>query len=82
MGICACIRMNNICQKYVNINDLENSYSNERILNNSILDNKSRNKNIELNVQNYNKSTGNVTYERSYELNMLNEQIQKNMQIN
>jgi hypothetical protein len=73
MGICACIRMNNICQKYVNINDLENSYSNERILNNSILDNKSRNKNIELNVQNYNKSTGNVTYERSYELNMLNE---------
>ena len=73
MGICACIRMNNICQKYVNINDLENSYSNERILNNSILDNKSRNKNIELNVHNYNKSTGNVTYERSYELNMLNE---------
>ena len=73
MGICACIRMNNICQKYVNINDLEKSYSNERILNNSILDNKSRNKNIELNVQNYNKSTGNVTYERSYELNMLNE---------
>ena len=73
MGICACIRMNNICQKYVNINDLENSYSNERRLNNSILDNKSRNKNIELNVQNYNKSTGNVTYERSYELNMLNE---------
>ena len=73
MGICACIRMNNICQKYVNINDLEKSYSNERRLNNSILDNKSRNKNIELNVQNYNKSTGNVTYERSYELNMLNE---------
>ena len=73
MGICACIRMNNICQKYVNINDLEKSYSNERILNNSILDNKSRNKNIELNVHNYNKSTGNVTYERSYELNMLNE---------
>ena len=73
MGICACIRMNNICQKYVNINDLEKSYSNERILNNSILDKKSRNNNIDLNFKNYNKSTGNVTYERSYELNMLNE---------
>ena len=73
MGICACIRMNNICQKYVNINDLEKSYSNERILNNSILDNKSRNHNNELNLKNNNKSTGNVTYERSYELNMLNE---------
>jgi hypothetical protein len=73
MGICGCIKMNNIGQKYVNINDLDNLYSNDRILNNSILDKKSRNNNIDLNFKNYNKSTGNVTYERSYELNMLNE---------
>ena len=73
MGICGCIKMNNIGQKYVNINDLDNLYSNDRIINNSILDKKSRNNNIDLNFKNYNKSTGNVTYERSYELNMLNE---------
>ena len=73
MGICGCIKMNNIGQKYININDLDNLYSNEKILNNSISDNKSRNHNNELNLKNNNKSTGNVTYERSYELNMLNE---------
>ena len=73
MGICGCIKMNNIGQKYININDLDNLYSNDRIINNSILDKKSRNNNIDLNFKNYNKSTGNVTYERSYELNMLNE---------
>ena len=73
MGICGCIKMNNIGQKYVNINDLDNLYSNDRILNNSILDKKSRNNNIDLNFKNYNKSTGNITSERSYELNMLNE---------
>ena len=73
MGICGCIKMNNIGQKYININDLDNLYSNEKILNNSISDSKSRNHNNELNLKNNNKSTGNVTYERSYELNMLNE---------
>ena len=55
MGNCVCINSKNIGQKYININELGISDSNERLRNNSQLDYKSRNKNIEINVQNYKK---------------------------
>ena len=73
MGNCVCINSKNIGQKYININELGISDSNERLRNNSQLDYKSRNKNIDMNSLNYNKSTENITIENSYQIKMLKE---------
>ena len=61
MGNCVCMNTKNIGQKYIYINDLGISESNERICNSTLLDYKSRNKNLNITSPNYNKSTENVT---------------------
>jgi hypothetical protein len=73
MGHCVCINSKNIGQKYVNINDLGNYDSNEKLANSSFLDYKSRNKNGNITSPIYNKSTENMTFENSYEIKMLKE---------
>ena len=73
MGNCVCINSKNIGQKYVNINDLGNYDSNERLANTFFLDYKSRNKNGNITSSIYNKSTENMTYENIYEIKMLKE---------
>ena len=73
MGNCVCINSKNIGQKYVNINNLGNYDSNERLANTSFLDYKSRNKNGIITSPICNKSTENMSYENSYEIKMLKE---------
>ena len=73
MGNCVCINTKYIGQKYININDLGNYDSNERLANTSFLDYKSRNKNGIITSPICNKSTENMSYENSYEIKMLKE---------
>ena len=74
MGNCVCMNTKNIRQNYININNLGISDSNERICNSTLLDYKSRNKNLNITSPNYNKSTENFTNDNSsYELKMLKE---------
>ena len=73
MGNCVCINTKYIGQKYININDLGNYDSNERLANISFLDYKSRNKNGNITSSIYNKSTENMTYGNIYEIKLLKE---------